>query len=86
MTGGETLYPVGEERLNPVKVIARVGVPARAGGLRLRAHGDRRTMMDAIGVAIASLLPERYRGVYGGDQQGLGAACAVAHDVFDVAA
>jgi 1-acyl-sn-glycerol-3-phosphate acyltransferase len=85
MTGGETLYPVGEERLNPVKVTARVGRPARAGVLRERAQRDRRVMMDAIGVSIAGLLPERYRGVYGADHGELAIAREVARDVFDCA-
>jgi 1-acyl-sn-glycerol-3-phosphate acyltransferase len=85
LTGGEALYPVGEERLNPVKVIARVGHPARAGALRDRAAGQRRTMMDAIGVALANLLPEGYRGVYGDGHAGLDAARAVSGAVFDVA-
>jgi len=65
MTGGEALYPVGQERLNPVKVVARVGHAAHAGARRDRAAGDRRIMMHAIGVAIANLVPEGYRGVYG---------------------
>ena len=85
MTGGEALYPVGEERLNRVKVVARVGHPARAGALRDRAAGDRRTMMDAIGVAIANLLPEGYRGVYCDDYAELDAARSVSRAVFDVA-
>jgi hypothetical protein len=27
-------------------------------------RGDRRLMMDAIGFAVAELLPHKYRGVY----------------------
>jgi 1-acyl-sn-glycerol-3-phosphate acyltransferase len=84
MTGGETLFPVGEDRLNPVKVIARVGRPVRAGVLRARARGERRTMMDAVGLALANLLPENYRGVYGERHDELGAARDVARDLFGV--
>jgi 1-acyl-sn-glycerol-3-phosphate acyltransferase len=83
MTGGETLYPVGEERLNPVKVIASIGQPVRAGALRDRAGGDRRIMMDAIGLAIASLLPARNRGIYGEGHASLDVAREVARDVFN---
>jgi hypothetical protein len=78
------VYPVGEERLNPVKVIAHVGQPARSGVLRRQARGDRRTMMDAIGLAIANLLPERYRGVYGQGDEELDAAREVAREVFGI--
>jgi 1-acyl-sn-glycerol-3-phosphate acyltransferase len=86
MTGGERLYPVGEERLNPVMVTASIGQPAKAGELRERAGRDRRVMMDAIGLTIASLLPERYRGVYADHSGGLEAARGVARDVFGRAA
>ena len=37
--------------------MTRVGRPIRATALRERADGDRRIMMDAIGLAIAELLP-----------------------------
>jgi hypothetical protein len=39
-------------------------------------------MMDAVGVAIAALLPPRYRGVYGDDVPGLDEARAVSGDIF----
>ena len=42
-----------------------VGRPIRADALIRRADGDRRLVMDAIGLAIAELLPPAYRGVYG---------------------
>jgi 1-acyl-sn-glycerol-3-phosphate acyltransferase len=84
MTGSETLFPVGQERLHPVKVIARVGRPARAGALRERAGRDRRVMMDAVGMAIADLLPENYRGFYGEGHHELDAARGVARGVFGV--
>ena len=85
MPGGDALYPVGVARLKPVMFVAGVGQPARAGALRDRAAGDRRTMMDAIGVAIANLLPERYRGVYGDGHAELDGARSVSRAVFDVA-
>lgn len=64
ITGTEALYPIGEETLNPVQVVARIGPPMAAEALRNRAGGDRRLMMDEVGVAIAALLPPEYRGAY----------------------
>jgi hypothetical protein len=34
------------------------------GALRAAAGGDRRVMLDAIGLAIADQLPQEYRGAY----------------------
>jgi hypothetical protein len=39
-------------------------------------------MMDAVGVAIAALLPSEYRGAYGDDVAGLDEARVIAHDLF----
>ncbi len=64
ITGTKALYPIGEETLNPVQVIARIGPPIAADALRDRAGSDRRLMMDEVGFAIAKLLPEEYRGAY----------------------
>jgi len=48
-----------------------------------KSRGSRRLMMDAVGVAIASLLPASYRGAYGepGDPD-LGDARRIASEVF----
>jgi hypothetical protein len=42
-----------------------VGRPFPAVKLLARAKGDRRVVMDAIGLAVAEVLPTAYRGVYG---------------------
>lgn len=65
ITGTEVMFPVGEDRLYPARIVATLGPPLPADALRARAGGDRKLMMDTIGVAIASLLPESYRGAYG---------------------
>ena len=65
ITGTEAMFPLGEERLHSVTVIAHVGRPMRAGELFEETGGDRRVIMDRIGAAVAALLPESYRGVYG---------------------
>ena len=64
ITGTEMLFPIDDEVLHPGRIVARVGPPMTVGELRARANGDRRAMLDAIGVAIAALLPAEYRGVY----------------------
>jgi 1-acyl-sn-glycerol-3-phosphate acyltransferase len=65
IVGTEALFPIGDEALHPVRIVARIGQPIRAGVLRDSAGGDRRLMMDSIALAIAELLPPSYRGVYG---------------------
>lgn len=43
----------------------QLGCPIRADALLARAGGDRRLVMDTIGLAVAELVPPGYRGVYG---------------------
>jgi 1-acyl-sn-glycerol-3-phosphate acyltransferase len=64
LTGTETLFPIGEDALNPVPIALRIGPPIPVKLLEEQSAGDRRLMMDSVGVAIAQLLPHRYRGVY----------------------
>lgn len=64
IVGTEALFPVGEDSLHPVRVVARIGPPVHAGTLSSHARGDKRLLMDAIGAAIAELLPMEYRGSY----------------------
>ena len=71
LTGAEAWYPIGEETLHPVRIVARIGAPIEARVLRERANGDRRLMMDAVGLAVAELLPPEYRGAYADDVRDL---------------
>ncbi|HWK11252.1 MAG TPA: 1-acyl-sn-glycerol-3-phosphate acyltransferase [Vicinamibacterales bacterium] len=64
LTGTEVMFPIGEEALQDVPIVARVGPPIDAAAVRARHDGDRRAMMEEIGRAIAAQLPEEYRGVY----------------------
>ena len=66
LTGTEVMFPIGEEALHDVPIVARIGAPIAAAALRARHGGDRRAMMDDVGRSIADLLPDEYRGVYGG--------------------
>ena len=64
ITGPESLFPVDAATVHPARACMRVGRPLAAAALAEHARGDRRIVMDAIGLAIAGLLPPAYRGVY----------------------
>jgi 1-acyl-sn-glycerol-3-phosphate acyltransferase len=64
IAGTERLFPIDGNGLNAVPISVTFGQPISAEALRDRMHGDRRMMMDAIGFAVAELLPPEYRGVY----------------------
>jgi 1-acyl-sn-glycerol-3-phosphate acyltransferase len=73
LTGPEVLFPIDDARVRPARAELRVGRPFPAAVLLSCAHGDRRVAMDAIGLAVAEVLPAPYRGVYG-DQAAFRAA------------
>jgi 1-acyl-sn-glycerol-3-phosphate acyltransferase len=73
ITGSEELFPIGDETVHSVTIEARIGPPIEARALTERAGGDRRAIIDAIGAAIARLLPTEYRGAYAGGE-GVGTA------------
>lgn len=64
LTGSEALFPVDGSRLRPACVTLTLGRPLRSDALLAATAGDRRVAMDAIGLAIAQLLPPEYRGAY----------------------
>jgi 1-acyl-sn-glycerol-3-phosphate acyltransferase len=64
LSGAETLFPLEHDTLRPSTVVAHLGVPIRADVLVAAANTDRRLIMDAIGIAVAELVPPEYRGVY----------------------
>ena len=74
ITGTETLFPIGEDTLHPVRAVTRIGRPIRASALRERSGRDRGLMMDGVGLAIAEVLPAAYRGVYADTASDLDAA------------
>ncbi len=63
LAGPETLFSL-EQSLQPARVVMQLGTPIRAELLLAHASGDRRVAMDAIGLAVAELVPPSYRGVY----------------------
>ncbi|HEY3381138.1 MAG TPA: lysophospholipid acyltransferase family protein [Vicinamibacterales bacterium] len=64
LTGSEQFFPIDGATIRPARITMRLGCPARADALLAGADGDRRLVMDAIGLAVAELLPPRYGGVY----------------------
>jgi 1-acyl-sn-glycerol-3-phosphate acyltransferase len=82
ITGTETMFPIDDNTLYTVPVRAGVGRPVRASSLREAAAGDRQLMIDAIGLAIATLLPASYRGTYGAGAPELDRARDIAEAVW----
>jgi 1-acyl-sn-glycerol-3-phosphate acyltransferase len=74
IVGTDAAFPVGENRLHRVPLVARVGPPVEASALWESAGRVRRLAMDAMGLAIAEQLPPEYRGVYAEDTADLEAA------------
>jgi 1-acyl-sn-glycerol-3-phosphate acyltransferase len=85
IAGSEKLVPVGDEHLQAGDVTVKVGTPGSARAVIEAADGNRRLVMDSVGVAIARLLPEPYRGEYGEDVADLAAARSIAERVFSPA-
>jgi 1-acyl-sn-glycerol-3-phosphate acyltransferase len=82
ITGTEELFPVGDDGLHSVPIVARLGRPFPAHVLHERANGDRRLMMDSVGLAIARLLPPDYRGAYADDAADLDGARRLLGSLF----
>lgn len=64
LTGSEMLFPIDADTVHPARAELRVGQPIRSEALLAAAGRDRRLTMDAVGLAVADLLPREYRGVY----------------------
>jgi 1-acyl-sn-glycerol-3-phosphate acyltransferase len=69
LAGTESLFAIDGETLVPAPLTVSIGRAVGAATLVGQARGDRRLIMDAVGIAIAALLPERYRGVYSDAQR-----------------
>jgi 1-acyl-sn-glycerol-3-phosphate acyltransferase len=63
LTGPEALFPV-DGVLTAATVTMTIGRPRPTEALLADAGGDRRIVTDALGLAIAQLLPAEYKGVY----------------------
>jgi 1-acyl-sn-glycerol-3-phosphate acyltransferase len=79
LAGPEALFPVEVSALRPARVVLQLGRPMRASDLVARADGDRRLIMDAVGLAVAEVLPPAYQGVYR-NADGFSEARRVLHD------
>lgn len=65
IVGTEAMFPIGDDTIHRVRITAVLGPSFSAGELRDLSSGNRRTIIDAVGLAIAELLPEEYQGAYG---------------------
>lgn len=79
LAGSETLFPADVSAPRPARVVLQLGRPIWASALVGRAAGDRRLIVDAIGLAVAEAVPSGYRGVYR-DEDHFPEAKKVLHD------
>lgn len=70
IAGTQQLFPIDGDALTPVPLAMRIGRPVSAAALREHSRGDRRLTVDAVGYAVAALLPREYRGMYDGAASG----------------
>lgn len=82
IVGSDEMYPIGDDTLYPVRIVVALGRPVDARLLRERCSGDARVMLDAVGLAVAHLLPPEYHGAYD-DSADLGEARGVFADLWD---
>lgn len=64
LIGSEKLYSVNGSSLRPAHVEMRIGSPIHTDRLLVKTDKDHSLMVHAVGLAVAELLPEEYRGVY----------------------
>jgi 1-acyl-sn-glycerol-3-phosphate acyltransferase len=79
LAGSEALFPIGHATVQPARASVHIGRPIPADDLFASAGGDRRVVMDAVGLAVAEVLPPGYRGVYGQPEALDAAAAALAN-------
>lgn len=83
IAGTEKLFPLAEDSLHPVRLTLTIGRVVPASLIRDRTQGNRKLIMDSLGVAVAALLPLEYRGVYADGVPGLDAARRVCDALFE---
>jgi 1-acyl-sn-glycerol-3-phosphate acyltransferase len=84
LIGPEALFPIDGSRLRPTCVTMTIGRAVRSEVLLDGVDGNRRLATDALGLAIAALVPPAYRGTYG-DGTELSEARGVLAAMFDEA-
>ena len=85
LAGTEKLFPLASDWLRAVPLTLRIGLPVPARDLKHHAARDRALMTDAMGFAVAQLLPPQYRGVYSDDSSSeTGSALDVCRRLFRV--
>lgn len=82
LAGSERLTPLAErEELHRAKVVARIGAPVPAARIAELSGNRRALIMDVVGMLIADVLPERYRGYYAASSSDLGEARRIALEI-----
>lgn len=64
ITGTEKLFPIDGVGLFPVPITMTIGRPLPVSHFGAEVGRDRQSIVDAIGHAVAQLLPSEYRGTY----------------------
>ena len=78
LAGSERVTPIGDDKLYPTRVRARIAEPIDAKLLFERCSRRRALAMDSVGFLIADVLPPEYRGVYAGGDPELESAREIA--------
>jgi 1-acyl-sn-glycerol-3-phosphate acyltransferase len=78
LTGTERLFPIEADVLRSVPLTIEFGQPVLASAVLAHAAHDRRLAVDVVGLGIARLLPESYRGAYGDVNRDLDCARVIA--------
>ena len=82
VTGTERLFPIEADALHSVRLTIEFGQPVLATALLTEVAHDRALAVDAVGVGIARLLPDAYRGAYAADRPGLEHARLIADKLW----
>ena len=64
LQGTERMFAIGEERLESVPIVLTIGPPLSVRTIREHVGSDRRAFVDRLGRAVASLLPDEFKGAY----------------------
>jgi 1-acyl-sn-glycerol-3-phosphate acyltransferase len=64
ITGTEHMWAIGDTRLGPAKIRMSIGVPRPVADFRIASGHGRRQLVNALGTAVAQLLPASHRGIY----------------------
>jgi 1-acyl-sn-glycerol-3-phosphate acyltransferase len=82
LTGTEKLFPIEADALHSVRLTIEFGRPVLASAVLAHSDHDRRLAVDVVGLAIARLVPHKYRGAYDEGDPELDRARVIARDLW----